>query len=136
VALVVLHRPTQLAPHPRAALDAGHGSKVADITAGAHDRPSTNCFFVLRGRKRLPGLCKRSAGGAACPSLSRSFGSTHLGLRQMTFVLVGGGPTGVELAASMPQMVAVAAWQFSTHQSGEKHHHPARRRQSRSSELR
>jgi len=54
----------------------------------------------------------------------------------MTFVLVGGGPTGVELAASMPQMVAVAAWQFSTHQSGEKHHHPARRRQSRSSELR
>jgi NADH dehydrogenase len=36
----------------------------------------------------------------------------------MTFVLVGGGPTGVELAASMPQMVAVAAWQFSTHQSG------------------
>ncbi|MGB5181384.1 MAG: hypothetical protein WBO12_04240 [Xanthobacteraceae bacterium] len=26
-----------------------------------------------------------------------------------------------ELAASMAQMVAVAAWQFSTHQSGEKH---------------
>jgi len=45
----------------------------------------------------------------------------------MTFVLVGEGPTGVELAASMAQMVAVAAWQFSTHQSGEKHHHPARR---------
>ena len=45
----------------------------------------------------------------------------------MTFVLVGAGPTGVELAAPMPQMVAVAAWQFSTHQSGEKHHHPAQR---------
>jgi NADH dehydrogenase FAD-containing subunit len=44
----------------------------------------------------------------------------------VTFVLVGEGPTGVELAASMAQMVAVAAWQFSTHQSGEKHHHPAR----------
>jgi hypothetical protein len=64
-----------------------------------------------------------------------SFGSTHLGIRQMTFVLVGAGPTGVELAASMAQMVGVAAWQFSTHQSVEKHHHPARR-QSRSSELR
>src|SRR4029077_16295161 len=81
------HRPAQFAPHPRAGLDAGHGSKVADVTAVAHDQPSTNCFFVLRGRKRLPGLCKRSAGGAACSSLTRSFGSTHLGIRQMTFVL-------------------------------------------------
>src|SRR4029077_820181 len=62
VVVVVFHRPAQLAPHPRAAPDAGHGSKVADVTAVAHDKPSTNCFFVLRGRKRLPNLCKRSAG--------------------------------------------------------------------------
>ncbi len=49
--------------HPRTAPDrAGHGSKVADVMTVAHDQPSTNCFFVLRGRKRLPNLCKRSAG--------------------------------------------------------------------------
>jgi hypothetical protein len=35
VALVVFHRPAQLAPYPRAALDAGHGSKVTDVTAVA-----------------------------------------------------------------------------------------------------
>jgi hypothetical protein len=32
---------------------------------------------------------------------SKPWLDTHLGIRQMTFVLVGAGPTGVELAASM-----------------------------------
>jgi NADH dehydrogenase FAD-containing subunit len=36
VVVVLFHRPAQLAPHPRAALDAGHGSKVTDVTAVAH----------------------------------------------------------------------------------------------------
>jgi NADH dehydrogenase FAD-containing subunit len=40
VALVVFHRPAQLAPYPRAALDAGHVSKVTDVTAVAR-RAST-----------------------------------------------------------------------------------------------
>jgi hypothetical protein len=61
VVVVLFHRPAQLAPHPRAALDAGHGSKVTDVTAVAHDQPSTNCF-VASWQKTVTGLCKRSAG--------------------------------------------------------------------------
>jgi hypothetical protein len=36
-------RSSRLIPEP---LDAGHGSKVTDVTAMAHDQPSTNCIVA------------------------------------------------------------------------------------------
>jgi hypothetical protein len=53
--VVLFHRPAQLAPHPRAALDAGHGSKVTDVTAVAYDQPGTNCF-VASWQKTITGF--------------------------------------------------------------------------------
>jgi hypothetical protein len=49
--VVLFHRPAQLAPHPRAALDAGHGSKVTDVTFVGHDRRAQP-VLLLPGRER------------------------------------------------------------------------------------
>jgi hypothetical protein len=68
VAMVVFHRPTQLASHPRAAADAGHGNKVADVTAVAHDRRAQTVFFAS-WQKTVTEFMQAICGGTACPSL-------------------------------------------------------------------
>jgi NADH:ubiquinone reductase (H+-translocating) len=64
-------RSSRLIPEP---LDAGHGSKVTDVTAMAHDQRSTNCFVASWQKNGY----RVYASGTACPSLSRSFRSTRI----------------------------------------------------------
>ena len=56
--------------------------------------------------------------------------------RQMTFVLVGAGPTGVELAASLAQMATTTLRRnFRRIDPADNNNNPARRRQADSSEF-
>src|SRR5262245_51914502 len=55
--------------------------------------------------------------------------------RQMTFMLVGAGPSGMELAGSLAHLVKHAAGQLPPNRSGKEHDHPARREQAGSADF-
>jgi hypothetical protein len=82
--LVVFHWPAQLAPYPRAALDAGHGSKVTDVTAVA-GIPRTDAPLFAVAKDRSPAIFDGYAAagiGVGAPRLGGRVGSLKVPARR------------------------------------------------------